>query len=68
MLRLSGARFAPGDAADLIDAAGRRVATAHADDAGELRFGSEATRALAPGLYFARGRSGGPAARLVVLR
>lgn len=68
VLRLSGARFAPGDAADLIDAAGRRVATAHADDAGELRFGSEATRALAPGLYFARGRSGGPAARLVVLR
>lgn len=67
-LRLIGPRFVPGDAADLLDAAGRRVASAHADASGELRFGSEVTRALAPGLYFARARTGGPAARLVVLR
>ncbi|MBI5170906.1 MAG: M6 family metalloprotease domain-containing protein [Candidatus Eisenbacteria bacterium] len=68
VLRLRGAEFAPGAAADLLDAAGRRLATAHADGTGELRFGAEVTRALAPGLYFARPRAGGPAARLVVIR
>ncbi|MFN8589319.1 MAG: M6 family metalloprotease domain-containing protein [Candidatus Eisenbacteria bacterium] len=70
-LRLLGVPGRAGETADLLDAAGRRVATARTNSTGELRFGPEVTRALAPGLYFVRARDGGPAAavaRVVVLR
>jgi hypothetical protein len=53
---------------ELVDAAGRRVAEFQADAAGRARLAADATRALAPGLYFARVRGSAARGRLVVLR
>jgi hypothetical protein len=63
---LSGTELGTDRDVELFDDAGRRVAatTSHGDRA---RFAPAATRALQPGLYFARVRGGG-SARLVVLR
>ncbi len=51
---------------ELFDATGRRLASVRAV-AGHARFGSEVTRALAPGLYLTRVR-GASSGRLVVIR
>ena len=67
-LELRGEAIAEGDWIELVDAAGRRVASAHADEAGRARLEAQATRSLAPGLYFARVRGGTARGRLVVLR
>ncbi|MCC6652530.1 MAG: M6 family metalloprotease domain-containing protein [Candidatus Eisenbacteria bacterium] len=67
-LLLRDPRVSPGDVTDLLDAAGRRVASVRAERAGEVRFTPAATRELPAGLYFARSRATGRAARLVVIR
>jgi hypothetical protein len=67
-LELRGEAIAEGDWIELVDAAGRRVASARADEAGHARLDPQATRSLAPGLYFARVRGGTARGRLVVLR
>jgi len=65
-LELAGAALHPGDTVDLVDAAGRKVASALADAAGRAHILD--TGALLPGLYFASVRSGAARGRIVVLR
>ena len=67
-LDLRGADVVEGAWIELVDAAGRRIASVRADAAGRARFGAETTRSLSPGLYFARVRDGAARGRLVVLR
>jgi immune inhibitor A len=67
-LELHGADVVDGVWIELVDAAGRRIASVRADAAGRARFGSETTRSLAAGLYFARVRGGTARGRFVVLR
>jgi len=67
-LELRGEAVTEGAWIELVDAAGRRVAQVQADAAGRARLGGDATRSLAPGLYFARVRDGDARGRLVVLR
>jgi hypothetical protein len=67
-LVFTGAAVTEGAWIEIVDAAGRRVAEARAQAAGRARLEPDATRSLAPGLYFARVRGGEARGRLVVLR
>jgi len=68
-LDVPGAR--DGERVDLFDLAGRRIGSARLGGPagpGRARFDGAETRTWRAGVYFARARSGGPAARIVILR
>ena len=67
-LALSGGALRPGAAVDLMDASGRRLVELRADERGVAWLPAERTRALVPGLYFARVRDGSASGRVVVIR
>lgn len=68
-LECRGEGLTADDTIDLHDAAGRWVASSHVGIVpGRSQFSPEVTRALSPGLYFARVRGGQRIGRLVVLR
>ena len=66
-LEFSGTQLHPGDVIELIDPAGRRMASTTADASGRARFARTQTSALAPGLYFANVRGSDAHGRVVVL-
>jgi hypothetical protein len=67
-LELRGDAVVEGAWIELVDAAGRRVTGFRAEAAGRARLPADATRSLAPGLYFARVQDGTARGRLVVIR
>ena len=67
-LELRGDAVVEGAWIELVDAAGRRVTEFRAEAAGRALLPADATRSLAPGLYFARVQGGTARGRLVVIR
>lgn len=67
-LEVRSAALSVGEAIELLDAGGRRMSAAYATAPGLARFGSTATGALAPGIYFVRRVGARGSARVVVLR
>ncbi len=67
-LEFTGGALRAGVVVELLDAAGRHVANATADDDSRARFVPDETRSLAAGLYFARVRGTDARGRVVVLR
>jgi hypothetical protein len=67
-LEFSGAALAPGARVELLDATGRRVAETRVDAFGRAALARERTRALVPGLYFARVPGAAAVGRVVVIR
>lgn len=67
-LEFSGAALHAGDVIELLDPAGRRVATATAGAMGRARLERAETSRLAPGLYFGSVRGSNEHGRVVVLR
>ena len=68
VLEVRSAALATGDAVELLDAGGRRVAAAYATVPGLARIAGAQTRSLAPGIYFVRRAGARGSARVVVLR